>query len=44
MGTQTDNRLRLFTPGGGKRLKIEDNATNPTYITTVWGFGYKWGF
>ena len=25
------------------RLKIEDNATNPTYITTVWGFGYKWG-
>ena len=21
MGTQTDNRLRLFTPGGGKRLK-----------------------
>ena len=26
------------------RLKIEDNAQNPTYITTVWGFGYKWGF
>ena len=26
------------------RLKIEDNATNPTYITTVWGYGYKWGF
>ena len=25
------------------RLKIEDNATNPTYITTIWGFGYKWG-
>ena len=24
------------------RLKIEDNATNPTYITTVWGYGYKW--
>ena len=24
------------------RLKIEDNATNPTYITTIWGFGYKW--
>ena len=22
MGTQTDNRLRLFTPGGGKRLKL----------------------
>ena len=26
------------------RLKIEDNATNPTYITTIWGYGYKWGF
>ena len=25
------------------RLKIEDNPTNPIYITTVWGFGYKWG-
>ena len=25
------------------RLKIEDNATNPTFITTIWGFGYKWG-
>jgi DNA-binding response OmpR family regulator len=24
------------------RLKIEVNATNPTYITTVWGYGYKW--
>ena len=26
------------------RLKIEDNAQNPIYITTIWGFGYKWGF
>ena len=26
------------------RLKIEDDATNPSYITTVWGYGYKWGF
>ena len=25
------------------RLKIEDDSANPTYITTVWGFGYKWG-
>ena len=25
------------------RLKIEDNPTNPNYITTVWGYGYKWG-
>ena len=26
------------------RIKIEDDATNPSYITTVWGYGYKWGF
>ncbi|NCB73897.1 MAG: response regulator transcription factor [Clostridia bacterium] len=26
------------------RIKIEDDATIPTYITTVWGYGYKWGF
>ena len=26
------------------RLKMEDDPTNPTYITTVWGYGYKWGF
>ena len=25
------------------RIKIEDDTTNPTYITTVWGYGYKWG-
>lgn len=25
------------------RIKIEDDTTNPTYLTTVWGFGYKWG-
>ena len=25
------------------RIKVEDDATNPQYITTVWGFGYKWG-
>ena len=26
------------------RLKIEDNVQEPNYITTVWGYGYKWGF
>ena len=26
------------------RIKIEDDATMPAYITTVWGYGYKWGF
>ncbi len=25
------------------RIKIEDDATNPYFITTVWGLGYKWG-
>lgn len=25
------------------RIKVEDDTANPTYITTVWGFGYKWG-
>ena len=24
------------------RLKIEDDAQEPNYITTVWGYGYKW--
>lgn len=26
------------------RVKIEDEPTSPTYITTIWGFGYKWAF
>jgi DNA-binding response OmpR family regulator len=26
------------------RIKIEDDPTIPVYITTVWGYGYKWGF
>ena len=25
------------------RIKIENDTANPTFITTVWGFGYKWG-
>ena len=25
------------------RIKIEDDPTSPTYINTVWGYGYKWG-
>lgn len=25
------------------RIKIEEDAANPIHITTVWGFGYKWG-
>ena len=26
------------------RLKIEDDPQTPKFITTVWGYGYKWGF
>lgn len=25
------------------RIKLEDNPNLPVYITTVWGYGYKWG-
>ncbi len=25
------------------RIKIENDTANPTFINTVWGFGYKWG-
>ena len=24
------------------RMKIEDDTANPTYIVTVWGYGYQW--
>lgn len=24
------------------RMKIEDEPSNPQYIMTIWGFGYKW--
>ena len=24
------------------RMKIEDEPSNPRYIQTIWGFGYKW--
>ncbi len=26
------------------RIKIESDPTEPEYLTTVWGFGYKWGY
>lgn len=25
------------------RMKIEDDPSLPTFIQTVWGYGYKWG-
>jgi len=24
------------------RVKIEDNPSEPQYIQTIWGYGYKW--
>ena len=24
------------------RIKLEDDPQNPAYVTTVWGYGYKW--
>ena len=26
------------------RIKIESDPTEPEYLTTVWGYGYKWGY
>ena len=26
------------------RMKIENDPTEPEYLTTVWGYGYKWGY
>ena len=26
------------------RIKIEADPTEPEFITTVWGYGYKWGY
>ena len=26
------------------RMKIEDDPTEPEFLTTVWGYGYKWGY
>ena len=26
------------------RIKIEKDPTDPEYLTTVWGYGYKWGY
>ncbi len=26
------------------RIKIESDPTEPEFLTTVWGYGYKWGY
>ena len=43
-GRDSDTDLKIVDVNIRRlRRKIEDDATAPTYITTVWGFGYKWG-
>ena len=43
-GREYEGELKLVEVNNRRlRIKIEDDATNPKYITTVWGLGYKWG-
>ena len=43
-GKEYDGELKIVDVNIRRlRIKIEDDTANPTYITTVWGFGYKWG-
>ena len=43
-GKESDADLKIVDVNIRRlRLKIEDNATSPAFINTVWGFGYKWG-
>ena len=43
-GREYDGELKIVDVNIRRlRIKIEDDTANPTYITTVWGFGYKWG-
>ena len=43
-GRDYDGELKILDVNIRRlRIKIEDNTANPTYITTVWGYGYKWG-
>ena len=43
-GKEYDGELKIVDVNIRRlRIKIEDDTANPAYITTVWGFGYKWG-
>ena len=43
-GKEYDGELKIVDVNIRRlRVKIEDDTANPTYITTVWGYGYKWG-
>ncbi len=43
-GTEYSGELKIVDVNIRRlRIKIEDTPTVPTYITTIWGYGYKWG-
>ena len=43
-GKEYDGELKIVDVNIRRlRIKIEDDTANPTYINTVWGYGYKWG-
>ncbi len=43
-GREFDGELKIVDVNIRRlRIKIEDDTANPTYINTVWGYGYKWG-
>lgn len=43
-GREYDGELKIVDVNIRRlRIKIEDDTANPMYITTVWGYGYKWG-
>ncbi|MBR6425633.1 MAG: response regulator transcription factor [Oscillospiraceae bacterium] len=42
-GSDYDGELKIVDVNIRRlRIKIEDDTANPIYLTTVWGFGYKW--
>ena len=42
-GTDYNGELKIVDVNIRRlRIKIEDNPADPTYIQTVWGYGYKW--
>lgn len=43
-GRKYDGELKIVDVNIRRlRLKVEDDPNDPKFITTVWGYGYKWG-